>query len=123
PSVRPMALERTGAESWSLRTLHDTGGPFDPPHDGDVILTPTPRRGTPLVSASEAIFQQQDAGSLIQLTHAGQYQTADVDGENDATESIRVTGTGSGRTFYYSVTGSFSATIVLERSVGNEQSW
>ena len=119
----PRALERRGTNSWSLRKYQPADGPFEPTEDGSVTLTPDSRTGTTNITASGPVFKATDAGSLLRITQAGQYETADTNAVSEATESIRVTGQGVNRTFYYSTAGTFVGTLLLERSVGNELSW
>lgn len=119
----PRRLERRGVNSWSLRLFSPPDGPFEASEFGDVNMTPSARLGTVTITASGPAFITQDAGSLIKLTQSGQYETANGVAISNTTDSIKVSGSGVSRTFTYSVTGTFSATWQLERSVGNELSW
>ena len=123
PSYQTRVLERRGPGNWSLRLFQPKDGPFEPNDPRDVTMTPSVRTGTATVTASRPVFKTTDAGSLIRLTQAGQYETMTGAVLDDQTDAIRVSGTGASRNFYYSVSGTFSATVLLERSVGNEVSW
>jgi len=119
----PRALERRGSKSWGVRLFQPKDGPFEPDDANEVTMTPNAKTGTATITASAPVFKQTDAGSLIRLTQAGQYQTAIANSVSDQTDSIRVSGTGAARNFFYAISGTFVGTIALQRSVGNELSF
>lgn len=116
-------LERRGNTSWSLRLFQPINGPFDSPNSGPITLTPSAQTGTATLTASQPLFKTQDVGQLIRLTHTGQFRTANFTAAAQVTNTIRVTGVGTDRSFVVSISGTFSATVVLQRSIGNEISW
>ena len=117
----PRALERRGNSSWSMRLFQPKDGPFENDDTSDTTMTPSALTGTATVTASTAVFKQTDVGSLIRLTQAGQFETASGGVLSATTDSIRVAGSGAAaRTFYYTVSGTFTASVTLQRSVGNE---
>lgn len=116
-------LERRGQYSFSLRPFLQIDGPFAPLNLTDTTLTPSARTGRTTITSSTALFSTFDVGSLIRLTHPGQYETADLSAVDDVTDAIRVTGVETGRIFYVNISGTFSCTVVLERSIGNEYSY
>lgn len=119
----PRVLERRGTSSWSLRLFAPIDGPFDSNDRTGTTLTPSARTGTATIAASAAVFKASDVGSLLRLTQRGLYETLTADALDDVTGTIRVTGQGVNRAFDYRITGTFTATWVLQRSVGNELSW
>lgn len=123
PNYPTYTFERRGANSWSFRKFEPDNGPFKPLNLSSVTLTPSGRTGTVQIDASQPIFSEADNGMLLRLTHAGQYETESLDQVDAITEPIKVQGVEASRTFYYSITGTFSGTIVLERSIGNELSY
>ena len=116
-------LERRGSSSWSLRPFRQTDGPFLPLSLSGVTLTPSARTGTGTITSSEPVFSTLDAGSLIRLTHPGQFETEDFSSVDETTDAIRVSGIEGTRQFTVSISGTFVGTIVLEQSVGNEFSY
>lgn len=122
-AYQTQVLERRGATSWWLRDYAPPDGPFNPLNATSTTLTPDALTGEVTIDADAAIFTALDVGMLLKLTHSGQYETATVSALDDATDPIRVSGIEAARAFTYTITGSFTATIVLERSVGNEVNW
>lgn len=122
-SYEPRVLERRGDNSWSLRLFRPPDGPFELNDTSGFTLTPDARDGTATVTASGPVFVAADAGSLLRLTQSGQYESATGAALNDVTESIEVKGQDANRIFTAAVTGVFTATVTLQRSVGNELSW
>ena len=120
----PRVLERRGTSSWSMRLFQPKDGPFENNDASDITMTPSALTGTATVTASGPAFKATDAGSLIRLTQAGQYETASGGVLDATTDTIRVSGTGAAaRTFYYAVSGTFTASVTLQRSVGSEANW
>ena len=122
--VQPRVFERLGANSWSMRLFQPKDGPFENNDASNTSLTPSAREGTATITASAPVFKSTDVGSLILLTQPGQYETANGTVLNAVTDTIRVSGTGAAaRTFYYDVSGTFVASVTLQRSVGSEVDW
>lgn len=122
-SYQPRVLERRGSTSWGIRLYEPGDGPFAALNASNYTLTPTALTGETTITASGPVFSSQDVGMLLKLTQAGQYETASVTAAEGATDAIRVSGVDTARAFRYGVTGSFTGTWVLERSVGNELSY
>lgn len=121
---QPRVLERFGTSSWSLRLFQPKDGPFENNDASAITMTPDARTGTAVITASGPVFKTTDAGSLIRLTQAGLYETAAGGALDAVTDTIRVSGTGAAaRTFYYAVSGTFVASVTLQRSVGSEVNW
>ena len=116
-------LERRGASSWSLRPFRQTDGPFLPLSLSGVTMTPSVRTGTGTITSSAPAFSTLDAGSLLRLTHPGQFETEDFSSVDETTDTIRVSGIEGTRQFTVTISGTFSGIIVLEQSVGNELSF
>lgn len=110
-------LERLAANSWGLRLYQPRNGPFEPEDASGFTLTPNARTGVANVNASGPVFKTTDVGSLLRLTQTGQFETFSANAVDEQTDPIRVTGSGAARTFYYTISGTFVGTLVLERSV------
>lgn len=122
-SYETQVLERRGQYSFSFRPFYQVDGPFASLNLSDVTLTPTARTGRTTVTASTALFTTLDEGGLLRITHPGQFETADLSAVDDVTDAIRVTGVETSRVFRVVISGTWSGTVVLERSVGNEYSY
>lgn len=116
-------LERRGQYSFSFRPFFQIDGPFAALNLSSTTLTPSARTGRVTITASTALFTTLDDGGLLRLTHPGQFETADLSAVDDVTDAIRVTGVETSRVFTLAITGTWSGTVVLERSIGNEYSY
>lgn len=122
--TKPRVLARFGTSSWGMRLFQPADGPFEDNEASGITLTPSARTGTSVITASGPVFKATDAGSLIRLTQAGQFETASGGALDAVTDAIRVSGTGAAaRTFYYAISGTFTASVTLQRSVGSETNW
>ena len=102
PTKRQQVIERRGATSWGIRDFTAVDGPFRPLNATSTTLTPAARTGETTITASAPTFVTSDAGSLLQLTHAGQYETESFTAVSQTTDTIRVTGIEDTRKFFYS---------------------
>lgn len=113
-------LERRGDTSWTLRYLRPDDGPFGLINATDITMTASAQTGEVTITASQPAFTTNDLGSLLRLTHAGQFETAALGAAEDATDTIRVSGIEASRVFRYTISGTWTGTVVLERAIGNE---
>lgn len=123
-SVRTLQIERRGVgRSWSLVVYAPEDGPFRVENITPTTLTASALTGNITLTASRATFLSGHAapdrgvGALFSLTSSGQTVTASITAQNTFTNAIRVTGTGTTRGFLVTVSNTFVATVVLQRSI------
>lgn len=117
-------LERRGSRSWSLAYFLPEDGPFGTINTTPITLTPSATSGEITLTASEALFSDDDEGVLFALVGAGQTATATATTDDVRTSGIKVTGlSDTERTFRIDITGSGTWTVTLQRSSGNENSY
>lgn len=109
-------IERRGVKSWGIAEYRPNDGPFGLINNTETSLAAADLTGNTTLTASDPLFSLDSVGTLYRLTSAGQEVTASVTAEDSGTGSIRVTGVGDTRKFTVSRTGSFSATVTLQRS-------
>lgn len=122
PNYRTRVLERRSNTSWSLRFFRPQDGPFEAPNSTDVTLTASTYLGHATVNASASMFSDDNIGQLLELTHQGQTVVDSFTGVDQASAAIRVFGTETARIFSFNIAGTFTATVVVQRSV-NEIDW
>ena len=116
-------LERRAARSWSVVQYLPPDGPFRVENTGPITLTPGALSGNTTLTASASLFRStnapsaNNAGSLFRVTSSGQRVTASVTAENVFTSAILVTGTGTQRPFTVIRSGTWVATVTLQRSL------
>ena len=116
-------IERRGTHSWSHVLYEPEDGPFRIENTGPITLTSTALTGTVTITASSALFKTtllsvgSHEGALFRITSTGQEVTASVTAENTFTNAIRVTGVDSTRIFTIVRSGTWSATVTLQRSL------
>ena len=116
-------IERRGDESWSLVKYETEDGPFRGINLTTLTMTAAALTGDTTLTASQDYFKPDHVGSLFRLRSVGQKVSIAVDDENQVSDSIRVTGVGNSRIFDVDITGTWTATVTLERSVDDEASW
>lgn len=121
--VRPQRIERRNAGSWSVVDAPFDNGPFRAMNLTPVTLTASALIGSVTLTASAATFRSGHVGGLFAISSNGQTVTQSVSAQNTFTNPILVTGTGAARAFGIVITGTFNATVTLQRSVGDDTSW
>jgi hypothetical protein len=110
-------IERRGVNSWSVVLYKSDDGPFQVGNGTDITLTPGALSGNTTLTASRALFSTSHVGCLFRLFSSGQSTSDALAAQNTFGSTIRVTGVGGDRVFNYSITGTFSATVTLQRSI------
>ncbi|MEO0449100.1 MAG: hypothetical protein AAFZ74_02135 [Pseudomonadota bacterium] len=119
-------IERRGAKSWGVVDFRADDGPFDLINTDDgLTLQAGALKGDTTLTASKRHFRDpEDIGSLRKILSTGQEVTAAVTAEDNGTDSVRVTGTnGPARQFTFTISGSFVANVLLQRSVDGVSGW
>lgn len=123
-SVRQLQIERRGTgRSWSLVVYAPEDGPFKVENVTPTTLTASGLTGNITLTASRAMFvagheaPNRGVGALFSLTSTGQTVTASITAQNAFTNPIRVVGVNTDRPFSVVVSGTFVATVVLQRSL------
>lgn len=110
-------IEHHGSLSWGIALYKTDDGPFVP-GSSQITMTPSALTGNVTLTASDAFFQAEHVGALIELTQTGLTIQTTFDAPSLTSNYITVVGTSSGRDFYITaVNSSFVGTVVLERSL------
>jgi hypothetical protein len=116
-------IERRAARSWSIVLYEPENGPFRVENVSALTLTPSGLTGDITLTASKTLFRETHVGALFRLTSTGQTVTANLSGADQYTGEIRVSGIDDQRKFQVTITGTWSATVTLQYSVGEPGSW
>lgn len=120
---RQRRIERQGPRSWSVVEYIPEDGPFRNENTGPITMTVAALTGSTTLTASQPYFRSTNVGSLFRCASLGQTVNKSVTAENQFSDSIRVTGIDSGRVFSIVITGTWTATVTLQRSVGEPGDW
>ena len=119
-----MRIERQAARSWSCVNYQATDGPFRDINVSPIRITPSALTGDITLTATRDLFTSGNVGGLFELSSNGQAVEIDVTGEDQWSNEIRVTGVGaSQRQFSFERAGTFTASVTLQRSVGEPGDW
>ena len=116
-------IERRPNDSWSVVKYEPEDGPFRTENISNVTLTPSDVTGDITLTASAALFRSTHVGALFSIDSVGQYVEQTLSGANQFSSYIRVTGTENSRQFTVTLTGTWTATVTLQRSVGEPGAW
>jgi hypothetical protein len=116
-------LERRAARSWSIVLYQPENGPFRVSNVSAITLTPSALTGDITLTASKPLFRSTHVGALFRLSSTGQTVTAELSGADQFTDPIRITGIDAQRGFQLTITGTWTATVTLQYSVGEPGSW
>jgi hypothetical protein len=119
---KPFQIEHRGDKSWSVVDFRADDGPFEIINTTNVTISSSILSGDTTLTASDSIFTSGHVGALFKLGSNGQRVTANVSVADAGTGSIRVAGVSLTREFVVLITGTWVATITLQRSV-DDVSW
>lgn len=119
----PYKVERRSTNGFSFVKYETEDGPFRTINTTQKRITPSAIRGDITLTASAALFNQNHVGALFRLASAGQEVGISASGEDQWSDSIRVSGVGSARYFGFAITGTWGGTVTIQRSVGEPGSW
>src|SRR3990167_8729518 len=114
---------RLATRSWGVIKYQPEDGPFRTVNTTTLTMTAAALTGDTTLTASRAYFQTTHVGALFELTTRGQKVSVTLTGEGQFSDSIRVVGVGSSRIFDLDITGTWTATVTLQRSFDDESSW
>jgi hypothetical protein len=119
-----LKIERRGnTTSWAVVNFEPEDGPFRVVNTGITRLSSSAINGDVTLTASRSFFKSTHVGALFQLTSIGQAVNAAISGADQWSDPIRVIGTSTGRTFDIAITGTWSGTVRLQRSVDAPGAW
>lgn len=120
---RPYKLERRDNDSWSLVHYQPLNGPMRAENVGPISLSVSALSGDVVMAASKSFFRSGHVGALFRLSSGGQLVEIDASGADQFTDPVKVTGVGGTRQITYEAAGTFTATVTLQRSIGEPGIW
>lgn len=128
--VRPQKIERRGTgRSWSIVDYSPNNGPFLSAASSSASLSVSHFFGNTTMNSDRPFFTAGHIGALVRIFHEGQSGQWRLGAKDAKTDAIQVTGisdtgttppTDSERAITISVTGTWSGTITLERSIDGD---
>jgi len=116
-------IERRGLRSWSLVYYQADAGPYLTENKTETTLTASAISGNVTLTASRAVFLSDHVGCIFKIRSVGQRATASIAAQNTFTSAIEASGVGEQRRFAITLTGTWVATVFLQRSVGVVGNW
>lgn len=112
-----------GGRSWSIVLYKPNDGPFFSQNATGTTVTPSATTGDITVSSSAQLFYTGHVGALWSITTPSAQASVVLTAQNQFSSSIKVTGitgTGavSGRSVTINISGTWSATVTIQQSVG-----
>jgi len=123
-NVQPLKIERRGDHSWSVVYYEPDDGPFQSPPVSGVAVQPSATYGEVTLTADRDVFDSNMIGSLVRVFHERMDATWELAGNNTYTDVFQIRGVKAknfnDRQFSYQVTGSWSGTLIVQRSITGE---
>ncbi len=114
---RQSKIERRSTRSWSVVRYYSNDGPFGAgTPEPSITLTPGNYYGNTTLTADKNYFLSSHVGVLFRLFTNGQLYKTELGALDSYTTAVRVTGTGTDRNFSIVISGTFVATVTLQRS-------
>jgi hypothetical protein len=116
-------IERRSTTSWSIVKYLPEDGPFRRANLTNTTITGSAVSGNITLTASKPVFKSGHIGGLFKLISTGQSVSASVTSENNFTNAIDVEGSGNRRIFTITRSGTWVATVTLQRSFDLGTTW
>lgn len=110
-------IERRSDNSWSVVKYEPNDGPFRSLNTTATTITPSALSGNITLTAFTPTFRSTHVGALWEIISTGQDVTVSVTAENQFSNAILVEGAGTRRRFQVIRSGTWSATVTLQRSL------
>jgi len=118
-------IERRGSTSWSLALYQPDDGPFTTARTAAVRIKPTATHGNTTLTAESDFFRPEHVGALFRIEHDRLAASWALAGDERYTDPWKVTGITTSnyddRDFSYTISGTWSGTLRLYRSVVSEE--
>ncbi|KAA3527048.1 hypothetical protein GOZ96_04725 [Agrobacterium vitis] len=110
-------IERRNAISWSVAKYQVDDGPFlGSRTDDNTKLQPSVTRGNGTLTSSKPFFNSGHVGALFYIFHEGQNIIQSLYSDSVASDPVKIIGIDSDRAFTVTITGTWSGTVMLQRS-------
>jgi hypothetical protein len=116
-------IERRNNGSWSVVDYLANDGPFRNLSSNGILMTPGSLTGDTTLISSRPFFNAGHLGAIFQLTSIGQTVATSFTGDNQFSNPIRITGVGATRSFSVIRSNTWVATLTLQRSITDTNSW
>lgn len=116
-------IERRAADSWSIILYEPEDGPYRLENTSKIKIGASAISGNVTLTASQPLFRSGHVGALFRIRSIGQLVSINITAEDQWSDAIRVTGVSNARNHRIVLSGTWSATVQLQRSVGEEGSW
>ena len=121
PEYSPRKLTRLAHNLWTLAEIDFERGPFLDENETETTITPSATTGTITLTASDSIWNANHVGALWQITHIVAAESAEgsfTGVDNSTTINVQF-----GRTFHFSTHGTWTGTMLLQRSYDSGVTW
>lgn len=121
----PYRIERRGhPRSWALVKYKFQNGPWKG-KTADITLTPSARLGNGTLTASAAFFTANHVGALFELSHTQTTVDVSLAGQDQYTDTLRVSGINQGTTRQttFSQSGTWVGTFTEQVSYDEGETW
>lgn len=122
-SKQQRKLERRDNNSWSIVLYQPADGPVKVQNTTPIAITASGLNGNIILTSNQNLFKAGQVGGLYKLISVGQSVSSSISSDNTFTNTISVEGVGVTRQFTIIRSGTWVATITLQRSFDNGDSW
>lgn len=119
----PKKIIRYGTRSYGISDYSPNDGPFRAINTSATTMTPSGLSGSITLTSSVPYFRESMEGALFKLTSQGQKIADNLSALGAASGHVKITGVSDARKFDVTVSGSWSGTIQIQRSIAEPGAW
>lgn len=121
--VKQMKVLRYGDHSWGIVEYLPQDGPWRDVNTSLITLTASALTGDITLTASRELFKEEMVGTLFRIASVGQATQDSFNGANQFSNAIKVTGVDTSRNITIVRSGTWTATVTLQRSISEPGTW
>jgi hypothetical protein len=121
--ISPRKIVRRSTRSWSIEEILFKDGAFLPENLTPTKISSSGTSGNITLTASNDLFTSGHVGGLVSVTPSGQTVTASITSADSFSDTITIDGVGTSRQFAINITGTWTATVTLQKSFDAGLSW
>lgn len=122
-SKQQRKLERRDNNSWSIVLYEPEDGPVKTQNTTQIALTTSALTGNATLTSDQPLFNINQVGALFKIESVGQSVNKVFTSDDQYSDYITVTGVGAARDFSVDTAGTFVATLTLQRSFDDGNTW
>lgn len=122
-SLQQREIQRRDNNSWSIVLFQPEDGPVGVMNTSEITIAASALFGNITLTSNQNLFKDSQVGAIFKLISVGQSVAQAISAQNVFSDYIIVEGVGTTRAFTINISGTWVATVRVQRSFDEGVSW